>query len=624
MKPAKNAGKLIRQFEMMATASISVHLVPSAAAVSGAGSGRGSDQSSAGFDKVLAPLIQGSNALADPGGLGRSSPPPKIGGQVADPPPPKSSPGKLNKGKLNKEAQDGKPTAPSQSQDQSSKPVSKFNLASAVAVAFSLPSNSNLGKANIAEHAIASAADWNGISPSDRLIGAGTSEPFTGKLGSSAIIAGKDQKGAISAQDQAQILASSQNGSEQKSASGSQELAILDANLSQNQEGLSSIPVKLQEGPDQKLSAKFSSVNKESNFNSQDSVPVKPISSANKSDSTITEPGQDSRIQVQNSSTQEANSQIASQSNPSRQSISINDPQAAFNPTGLSASGMGARPSEVSGKKGGESLSTQSAVKGQQSEVTGSRTASSSNQGSDGGNSTGLKRSNQEIPITSKSVKEPASPNSSPLTEKAATVAKTSSQESSSVAGFGSIQVGKGMQSGTSAPVQPTDPIDLRQSTMIAKQVSERIQLLAAGRNGEQVTLQINPKDFGAITMTVNAVGKTISTLISTENSSVRHALNANRQEIESSLVQKGYSAASVSVSSQTSNHGNKEQLPNQNLSFGSQPQQGNKQGQGQPQTASQSGHANFANGASANLVPELDSHSNNSSFSKTSIDMRA
>lgn len=165
-------------------------------------------------------------------------------------------------------------------------------------------------------------------------------------------------------------------------------------------------------------------------------------------------------------------------------------------------------------------------------------------------------------------------------------------------------------------------PIDLSQSALVVKQMTERIQLLAASRNGEAVMVQISPKDLGSITMTVNAIGKNISTLIAADNATVRHELNNNRSEIELALVQKGYGVASVSVTAQPTNSSANPQPTgqqlNQNLS-----QQGGSQGQNSGHSR-QSPTATPSSGSS--LQRELTATTPTLQYAKgnSRIDMRA
>lgn len=92
--------------------------------------------------------------------------------------------------------------------------------------------------------------------------------------------------------------------------------------------------------------------------------------------------------------------------------------------------------------------------------------------------------------------------------------------------------------------------------TQLVRQVSDRIQLLAATRPKEGVVVHLDPPDMGSLSLIVKAGVHGVDASISASNDHVRKALEQSRSELGQSLQNRGITLNSVNVTSQNPGNG--------------------------------------------------------------------
>jgi|GEM_PF-7124340 len=141
--------------------------------------------------------------------------------------------------------------------------------------------------------------------------------------------------------------------------------------------------------------------------------------------------------------------------------------------------------------------------------------------------------------------------------------------------------------SGT-APAKADAPLAPKEVDLVVKQVADRMQMLAAARPKNGVTIHLSPDDLGTVTVVIKAVGQQVSTDLFASDDRVRNALDQNQTRLSDALGSRGFQLQSVSVSQQSS-HSTYSQ--NQQNSQGSQNQQATQnQTNGQAQQNRQNG----------------------------------
>lgn len=99
------------------------------------------------------------------------------------------------------------------------------------------------------------------------------------------------------------------------------------------------------------------------------------------------------------------------------------------------------------------------------------------------------------------------------------------------------------------APQKPD--LTPKQSDEVVRQVLDRIDALATSRSGRKVTIHLDPKEFGSITLVVGRRGGEVDAEIYASNDRVRHALETNRPNLAAGLDQRGIQLSSMTVGSQ-------------------------------------------------------------------------
>jgi len=108
----------------------------------------------------------------------------------------------------------------------------------------------------------------------------------------------------------------------------------------------------------------------------------------------------------------------------------------------------------------------------------------------------------------------------------------------------------------TSHPVAPTSqptgahrPKPVIEPEAISRRIADRIEELFFTRRSGTVTIQLDPKDLGSITLTVRSFGNRVDAEIGASHEGVRAALAENRQQLSQSIESRGLSLGQLSLS---------------------------------------------------------------------------
>jgi flagellar hook-length control protein FliK len=85
----------------------------------------------------------------------------------------------------------------------------------------------------------------------------------------------------------------------------------------------------------------------------------------------------------------------------------------------------------------------------------------------------------------------------------------------------------------------------------VLRQVADRIELLAAAKPRNGVTVRLEPEEFGTITLIVRAHGNAVDAEVFAANDEVRKALDASRALLGSSLQARGITLQTLTVDTQ-------------------------------------------------------------------------
>ena len=156
-----------------------------------------------------------------------------------------------------------------------------------------------------------------------------------------------------------------------------------------------------------------------------------------------------------------------------------------------------------------------------------------------------------------------------------------SEQNSANMAGQVSIPGQLSVASGMAVPAGPTlsDP----QRLDVVRQLADRIELMAASRPQQGVTIHLQPHGLGDVTVVVKGIGKDIEATFSATNTAVRTALADSRDALTQAVTAKGYNLIGVSIAahSQSMSGRDRQPTPNQqqSQSFGNPSSSGGPNG---------------------------------------------
>ena len=102
-------------------------------------------------------------------------------------------------------------------------------------------------------------------------------------------------------------------------------------------------------------------------------------------------------------------------------------------------------------------------------------------------------------------------------------------------------------------PVTSTTPVagpalSAPQRFDVVRQVADRIELMAAARPQEGVTIHLQPHGLGDVTIIVKGIGKDIEATFSATNPTVRNALADSRDALTEAVTAKGYNLVGVNI----------------------------------------------------------------------------
>lgn len=106
----------------------------------------------------------------------------------------------------------------------------------------------------------------------------------------------------------------------------------------------------------------------------------------------------------------------------------------------------------------------------------------------------------------------------------------------------------------TTTKIADAAPLPPKEVDLVVKQVADRMQMLAAARPKNGVTIHLNPDNLGTVTVIVKAIGQQVSTEMFASDDRVRNALDQNQTRLTEAMSSRGFQLQSVTVSDQT-NH---------------------------------------------------------------------
>lgn len=104
-----------------------------------------------------------------------------------------------------------------------------------------------------------------------------------------------------------------------------------------------------------------------------------------------------------------------------------------------------------------------------------------------------------------------------------------------------------------SSAIQAKPVLSTSHTNAVIQQLTDRIELMAAVKPKDGMTVHLQPSDLGTVSMVVKAVGKTVEAEIFATNPAVRDALETSKTQLAASVQHRGLQLANVTVGSQAS-----------------------------------------------------------------------
>lgn len=101
----------------------------------------------------------------------------------------------------------------------------------------------------------------------------------------------------------------------------------------------------------------------------------------------------------------------------------------------------------------------------------------------------------------------------------------------------------------SAAPVKGVQPLSNEHRDLVYKQMSDRMELLAATRPKESVTIHLQPPDLGSVTVVLKNVGVKMSAEFFASHDGVRDALKEDAGKLTEQLQSKGVAMTHIAVS---------------------------------------------------------------------------
>ncbi|HVT11554.1 MAG TPA: flagellar hook-length control protein FliK [Fimbriimonadaceae bacterium] len=95
-------------------------------------------------------------------------------------------------------------------------------------------------------------------------------------------------------------------------------------------------------------------------------------------------------------------------------------------------------------------------------------------------------------------------------------------------------------------------PLKASDLNLVVKQIADKMELLAATRPKDGITIQLQPDRLGSITMTIKSDSGGVQAHISASDDNVRTALEQNRAMLGQALADRGLKLDAVSIAAQT------------------------------------------------------------------------
>lgn len=92
------------------------------------------------------------------------------------------------------------------------------------------------------------------------------------------------------------------------------------------------------------------------------------------------------------------------------------------------------------------------------------------------------------------------------------------------------------------------------------RQVIDRVETIAQYGKSGSVTIHLDPKELGPLTLTVRSFGQRVDAEIQTQNSDVRAALHDSRQQLNQAVEARGLSLGSMQISHQDQGRGQQQE----------------------------------------------------------------
>lgn len=94
----------------------------------------------------------------------------------------------------------------------------------------------------------------------------------------------------------------------------------------------------------------------------------------------------------------------------------------------------------------------------------------------------------------------------------------------------------------------------------LMRQVIDRVETIAQYGKSGSVTIHLDPKELGPLTLTVRSFGQRVDAEIQTQNSDVRAALHDSRQQLNQAVEARGLSLGSMQISHQDQGRGQQQE----------------------------------------------------------------
>jgi len=101
--------------------------------------------------------------------------------------------------------------------------------------------------------------------------------------------------------------------------------------------------------------------------------------------------------------------------------------------------------------------------------------------------------------------------------------------------------------------VKPKLTLDRPQTQAVIRQITDRIEFMAAVRPRDGITVHLQPQGLGTVSLVVKSVGKLVDAQILASNPDVRDALENSKAQLASSVEHRGMQLNTVTVGSQPS-----------------------------------------------------------------------